>query len=347
MTSRVDEISIVPDTERVPLSEARRRSITIICPIYNEEGTIPIFYDRFRKAVAPLRDRYDVELVFTNNRSTDRSLDVITGIRARDPSVQVITLSRNFGYQASLQAGLSCATGDAVLFIDVDCEDPPEMIPCFVEKWEAGYDVVYGERMDRPEGVVTKALRNNFYRVLRALGDAEIVLYMAEFALFSRQVRDAIVNNQNTFPYIRAEIGYAGFSRFGIPYKRQTRSSGTTHFNFIDMFAVAFGAILTSSTFPMRAAAISCPILALLNVALLFADGGAGPGFWFKLLVALDLFALLFLLCIFGLYLARVHKNVMGRPIFIIDRRLTILNRSSETPSPSTPIASESEKSVP
>ncbi len=308
-----------------------RKRVTVICPVFNEERAIPVFYERFSKAVAPLRDRYDIELVFTNNRSNDSSLDVILALNAQDPSVQVITLSRNFGYQASLQAGLAWATGDAVLFIDVDCEDPPEMIPHFIEKWEQGYDVVYGERGDRPEGAVLKGLRNWFYRVLRALGDAEIVLYMAEFALFSRQVRDVIVNNQNTFPYIRAEIGYAGFTRYGIRYDRQPRNAGRTHFNVIDMFVVAVGAILTSSTFPMRAAAVGFPGWALLNVLLLALDGTAGPGFWFKVLAVLDLLALILLLCVSGLYIARIHKNVMGRPVFIVDQRLTCVNGSLGT----------------
>ncbi len=321
---------VLPEREETSRHEGRRR-ITVICPVFNEERTIPAFYERFRAAVAPLRATYDVELIFTNNRSTDRSLEVIREIIQLEPTVQVLTLSRNFGYQASLQAGLSQATGDAVVFIDVDCEDPPEMIPAFVDKWVEGYDVVYGERVDRPGNAVIKSLRNWFYRVLKALGDAEIVLYMAEFALFSRQVRDAVVNNQNTFPYIRAEIGYAGFTRYGIPYRRQPRIVGDTHYNVIDMFAAAVGAILTSSTIPMRAAVLALPVVALLSVVGVFADGG-GAGPWFKLMVAFDLFALLTLVTTYGLYIARIHKNVMGRPIFIIDWRQSIIN-SPQDPS--------------
>ena len=307
-------------------SDTARMRITVICPVYNEEKTIPIFYERFNAAVASLRSSYDVELIFTNNRSTDRSLDVIKTLRAIDSTVQVITLSRNFGYQASLQAGLSQATGEAVMFIDVDCEDPPELIPLFVEKWAEGYDIVYGERGDRPEGTIIKTLRNYFYHILRAVGDADIVLYMAEFAIFSQKVREAIVNNQNTFPYIRAEIGYAGFSRHAVRYNRQIRVSGLTHYNIIDMFTIAVGALLTSSTFPMRAAALSFPILALINVVLLVLDGSSDVGPWFKILVALDLMFLMLLATTYGLYIARIHKNLMGRPIFIIDRDLTILN---------------------
>jgi glycosyltransferase involved in cell wall biosynthesis len=314
-----------------------RQRISVICPVFNEEPTIPLFYDRFSRAVAPLRQRYDVELIFTNNRSTDRTLDVILSLRGQDPTVQVVTLSRNFGYQASLQAGLSIANGDAVMFIDVDCEDPPEMIPRFVEKWEEGYDVVYGERGNRPEWFLIKKLRDYFYHVLKTMGDAEIVLYMAEFALFSRQVKDSIVNNQNTFPYIRAEIGYVGFARYGVRYNRERRVSGQTHYNIIDMIAAAVGAVLTSSTFPMRVAANGFPAIVLLNLLLLFADSAAGDFVLFKVLVTFDLLFLLLLVSTYGLYIARIHKNLMGRPIFVIDKRLTVLNDPAPPVAPSVP----------
>ena len=153
---------------------------------------------------------------------------------------------------------------------------------------------------------------------------------MAEFALFSRKVREAIVNNQNTFPYIRAEIGFVGFSRYGILYDRQRRVSGLTHYNIIDMIAAAAGALLTSSTFPMRATAIAFPLVALLNIVLLMMDGVGSVGQPFKILVAFDLVFLLLLASTYGLYLARIHKNLMGRPIFIVDRDLTILNQPAD-----------------
>lgn len=307
--------------------QAARKRISVICPVFNERETVPVFYARFLDAVAPLRERYDIELTFTNNRSTDGTLDVIRALRARDPSVQVLTLSRNFGYQASLQAGLAHADGDAIMFIDVDCEDPPELIPEFVGIWEEGHDIVYGERGDRPEWGPIKALRNWFYHVLKALGDADIVLYMAEFALFSRHVREALINNRNTFPYIRAEIGYAGFSRHGVRYDRQARVRGETHYNILDMFAVAFGAILTSSTFPLRWAAAALPAIVLANIGALGAYlWGANPA-WVTGILVFDAIYGLAMVTVHGLYLARVHKNVMGRPVYIVDRSRSFLNR--------------------
>ena len=125
--------------------------ISIICPVFNEENSIPIFYKRLLAAIKPLRETYDFELVFTNNRSTDRSLEIIKNICKNDTMVNVLTLSRNFGYQRSMLAGLNHADGDVFMFIDVDCEDPPEMITDFIEQWEQGYDIVYGLRDKREE----------------------------------------------------------------------------------------------------------------------------------------------------------------------------------------------------
>jgi glycosyltransferase involved in cell wall biosynthesis len=300
-----------------------RKRITILCPVYNEQQAVPLFYERLKKVTTPLASQYDFELLFTNNRSTDGTLEIIRDLRTKDASVHVITLSRNFGYQASLQAGLSHAAGDAILIIDVDCEDPPEMIPQFLAKWEEGYDVVYGIRSDRPESWPIKMLRNVFYRALRATADMDVILYMAEFSLIAANVRDALINNSNTFPFFRSEIGYAGFLRHGIPYKRQGRIAGTTHYNLARMTAFALGGILTSSTFLFRVSAYIWPLLLLFNLVLFGLDFLYSLTLGFRALVLCDLLWLAFLVTIQGLYIARIYKNGMGRPVFIVDEKLT------------------------
>ena len=310
-----------------PLTAARtvpagRPRISIICPVFNEAQTIPIFYDRISAVLQPLRDRYDFELLFLNNRSSDGTLEVLKDLRRRDASVQIITLSRNFGYQASVQAGMSYASGDGIIVIDVDCEDPPELIPAFLAKWQEGYDVVCGIRMERAERWVVKKLRNVFYHLLRLTADMDIVLYMAEFALISAVVRDAILNNKNTFPFLRAEIGYAGFSRYEFAYNRQARVAGRTHYNFLRMLSFAAAGLLTSSTFLMRLAAYLLPVVIALNALLVVSDHPLA----FRALVASDLSYIALLITIQGVYLARVYKNAMGRPIFIVDPRHTYLD---------------------
>jgi dolichol-phosphate mannosyltransferase len=306
----------------------KRKLISIVCPVFNEQEAVPLFYQRLQAALKPLGARYDFELIFTNNRSTDRTLDVIRELRQNDPSIQVLTFSRNFGYQASVLAGLRHAEGDAMVVIDVDCEDPPEMIPHFVLEWEKGYDVVYGKREKRPEFVGIRLMRKLFYRLNRWMADSEIILDMAEFSLISAHVRDVIVDNQSTFPFLRTEVAYAGFERKGILYERERRICGKTHYNFVRMAQFAVGGILSSSTFLLRLAAYLAPLLLLGNAALLVLDL---LDIWekaFHVLVAADLMYLVFFTAAMCIYLARVYKDGVDRPVFIVDWQKSVVNGS-------------------
>src|ERR1043166_6956359 len=193
--------------------------LTILCPVYNEERSIPLFFKRLRPVIETLAGRYTVHLLFLNNASTDSTVQEIERVRASWPETYLITMSKNVGYHASLECGLRNVSGDLLVFIDVDCEDPPEMILEFVDKYEQGYDIVYGERVDREESRAMKNTRKVFYRLLHTLADEEIILDMAEFSLFTREVRDALVNENTSFPFIRASIGRVGFRRAAIPFK--------------------------------------------------------------------------------------------------------------------------------
>ncbi|OGW81883.1 MAG: hypothetical protein A3G33_05230 [Omnitrophica bacterium RIFCSPLOWO2_12_FULL_44_17] len=308
---------------------SKRKRISLICPVLNEEATIPIFYDRLQSVLSPLKNQYDFELIFVNNRSSDKTLELLINLRRKDGSIQILTMSRNFGYQASLQAGMAYASGDALIVIDVDCEDPPELIPSFIEKWNEGYDVVYGIRKRRSEMWLIKQCRNLFYHLLRLTSDMDIVLYMAEFALISSVVKNAIINNQNTFPFLRTEIGYSGFERFGIPYKRAARIYGKTHYNLIRMIAFGAAGLLTSSTVLMRWAAYLFPLFVFFNILVFAFYIAAGKIVSFHLLMIVDVLYAIFLLTIQGVYLARVYKNGIGRPIYIIDPKKTHLDRPS------------------
>lgn len=308
-----------------------RKLVSIVSPVYNEEHSIPILYERVQKAIANYRDRFDFEILFTNNASTDATAEIVARIREEDPSVQLLTLSRNFGYQASLQAGLTYAAGDAIVIIDVDCEDPPEMIPEFLHRWEEGYDVVYGIRKDRPEPWLIKQLRALFYHVLSASADMDIILFMSEFSLLTAEVQRAILSNQTSFPFLRSEIGYAGFARFGIPYRRQKRVAGETHYNLLSMTIFAVAGILTASTFLLRVPLYVFPLLAFGNAGLIIRDVVYGGTAGLRLAVVFDLIYIIGLLNVFGLYLARIYKNGMRRPNFIVNRKASLLNREFST----------------
>jgi polyisoprenyl-phosphate glycosyltransferase len=305
---------------------ADHKLISIVCPVFNEEGCIPLFYNRLQTVLSPLRDRYDFELIFTNNSSTDRTLPVIQELRQGDPSVQVLTLSRNFGYQASVTAGLRHACGQAIVVIDVDCEDPPELIPQFLAEWEQGFDVVYGKREKRPESLALQMARKLFYRLNRAIGDSDIILDMAEFSLLASHVRDAMLANRSTFPFLRTEVGYVGFRRTGIPYDRGRRIYGKSYYKFVGMARFAIGGILSSSTFLLRFAAYlgivvlaSTLLCALVTLYRIYAR-------LIAVTMLLDIMYLIFFVDVICIYLARIYKDGVDRPVFIVDWKRSAVN---------------------
>lgn len=216
--------------ELVPEGDTVTAVLSVVCPVHNEEACVPLFYERLIAALRPLEGSLDLELLFLNNRSTDGTVAAITRLRNADPRVHLLTLSKNVGYQASVLTGLRHATGAAIVVIDVDCEDPPELIPVFVEHWRNGRDLVYGERRNRPEPGWLTGARRLFYRLNRSIADSDIILDMAEFCLMSKAVRDAALDNRNTFPFVRAELSAVGFARTAIPYDRApgSRARATT-----------------------------------------------------------------------------------------------------------------------
>lgn len=310
---------------RVGASAGGRKRLTVICPVYNEEHVVPLFFERFKPVAMELSGRYDVELLFLNNSSTDQTLSAIERLRGEAPWVYVLTLSANRGYQRSLECGLRNAKGDIFAFIDVDCEDPPEMILDFVRHYEAGHDIVYGERVDREEGKFIKFMRKMFYQLVHRVADDDFILYMAEFSLFTAEVRDAIVDERsNSFPFIRSSIARVGFSRVGIAYKRHARIAGKTSYNFMGMTIFAVAGLLSASTLPLRLPIYLLPVW-LISVGLLGTAWLLTGSMWWGL-------AELLLVCSYvgstiafiALYVARTYKNGLGRPNYAIHRRLSV-----------------------
>lgn len=304
---------------------SRRKRLTVICPVYNEEHVVQLFIERFKPVAAELSSKYRVELLFLNNASTDRTLEVIEAIRVAVPWVYVLTLSANRGYQRSLECGLRNAKGDIFAFIDVDCEDPPEMILDFVRHYESGHDIVYGERVDREEGRFIKLMRKLFYQLVHRVADDDFILYMAEFSLFTSEVRDAIVDEKNnSFPFIRSSIARVGFSRIGIAYKRHSRIAGKTNYNFMGMAIFAVAGLLSASTLPLRLPIYLLPlwIIAITVLGVLWLETGS---MWWGLADLLVVSSYIgSTLAFIALYVARTYKNGLGRPNYVIHKRLSV-----------------------
>jgi glycosyltransferase involved in cell wall biosynthesis len=298
--------------------------LSIICPVFNEEQVIPLFFDRIRPVIQTLAGRYAVDLVFLNNASSDGSLAEISKLRERYAPTYVVTMSRNVGYQRSLDCGLRAVRGDLFAIIDVDCEDPPEMLINFIEKFEQGFDIVYGIRADRQEFTALKSLRKLFYRILKMVADEDIILDMAEFSLFTAEVRDSMLIESNSFPFVRASISRVGFKRVGIPFSRQRRIAGATHYNFIGMSTFAIAGILSASTLLLRLPVLILPFwLAVLSVlGVQYAQTGSrGYAASIAVLTAAYLGASVSFI---AMYVARTYKNGLRRPNAYIQGNLSL-----------------------
>jgi dolichol-phosphate mannosyltransferase len=291
--------------------------LNVIVPSYNESVNIPYFYGRARPALEALTG-LDWQIVFVNNSSDDDSIAQFQTLRSADSRVTFITLSRNFGYHAALLAGLSSIESDYYAIVDVDCEDPPELLGDFFKAIQAGAQVAYGIRSTRDEpGPITFG-RKLFYLANKGVADSEIVMWMGEFSMFTRQVRDAILAAKTTFVSIRAEMGYVGFKRVGIPYLRAKRKYGTTHYNLWRMTVYAIASILSGTTFPLRLLLYLSALIAIgFPIAVvIFRPGPIAIG---VVAAVIGLYFVIIALPLIGLYLARTYHNVVFRPRFVID----------------------------
>lgn len=293
--------------------------LTVIVPVHNEGQNILPFYERARSTLESLAGLDEWNLVFVNDASEDDSLDRILKLRSADRRVKVISLSRDFGYHASLVAGLSLVKSDYYAVVDVDGEDPPELLSKFFEAIRDGAQVAYGIRSNRDEPRIITFGRKLFYYANRQVADSEIVVWMAEFSMMTRQVRDAILTPKTTFPFLRAEIGYVGFTRVGIPYLRAKRMHGKSHYNLWRMTRFAIAGILSSSTFPLRfvlylAASIGVAFPTAVGLFGLTSEAAA------RLAIFLGFYFLLVSVPFIALYLARIYKNGVARPVFVVDR---------------------------
>lgn len=291
--------------------------LTIISPLYNDSACIPIYLGRLRVAMKRLEKYCDWQLLFVNDASRDHSYDVALAEMQRDPRIRLISFSRNFGYQSAVLAGLTEVESDIYTIIDVDCEDPPELLETFFKKIREGYQLVYGIRSQRLEPSLIVWLRKQFYNLNKLLADSNVLMWMSEFSMFTREVRESVLKPRTTFPFLRTELAYAGFKRIGMNYIRQKRVAGASHFNILGMTKFAVAGILAGTTFPLRA---------IFYLSIAFGVLFFGGSFAFHGIIEVGAFAALlsFVYMIstipfLGLYLARTYKNVVNRPNYIID----------------------------
>lgn len=304
------------------------KRISIIIPCFNEQEVICQTYERL-KALELLG--YEKELVFVDDGSRDNTYEILAGFAAENPEVKVLGFARNFGHQPAVTAGLAACTGDAAVVIDADLQDPPELIPEMIGKWEEGFDVVYGKRTKRKgETAFKKVTAWGYYRFLNAMGGSYIPRDTGDFRLIDRKVVDMLGNMPEHNRFLRGMTAWAGFSQCPVEYVRDERAAGETKYTLKKMFKLAGDGITAFSArplkLPMYAGAVVTPLsLAYLIVAIVLAALGV-------LSVLHVLFAAVFALIgvcllsmgIMGLYLARIYDEAKGRPQYVVGRTINI-----------------------
>ena len=287
------------------------KKLVVICPVFNEETSIPLFIDEIKKIENKISDKYELNLVFSNNASTDNSLNILKEYSKKYNNIYYLTLSKNFGYQNSINFALKNTHGDLFVIIDSDGEDPPSMIFDFLTKYEKGYDIIYGKRDNRPENFFLKKMRNLFYRILKFSSDDEIILNMAEFSFFTNEVKECLIEENTSFPFLRSTIARVGFNSLAIPYTRKNRYGGKSNYNLFSMFKFAIAGILASTTLPLRLPIYIFPFWLIFSLYLLINNETAN--LYLDYLIYSSLLYIILIISFISIYIARIYKNGLMR----------------------------------
>ena len=309
--------------------------ISIIIPVLNEEKNLPILYERIRKNL----EGFKYEIIFVNDGSDDHSQKAIEKIISKDKNIKLINLSRNFGHQIAISCGIDYAQGDAAVIIDADLQDPPEIIPPMIKKWQEGFDVVYAVRKAREgESILKKLTASIFYRLMRVLSGTKIPLDTGDFRLISKKVILVLRRTREYQRFMRGLIGWVGFSQVGIEFERGKRFSGKTKYPLFSMIKFALDGILSFSLMPLRIVSILGIVTVAILLLLIFYSlyrtviGQTVPGWASTTIIILFLGSIqLISIGIIGEYLGRIYEEVKGRPLYIIDSVLGIGDSRDKT----------------
>lgn len=308
------------------------KKISLVIPMYYEEEVAYKCYERVSNVLKNINYKYDYEIIFINDGSKDKTLEILEKIAEEDKKVKIISFSRNFGHQAAVTAGLKEVNGDAIIIIDADLQDPPELIPEMMELWEQGNEVIYGKRKKRKGESTFKLLSAKiFYQTLNALSDVEIPKDTGDFRLVDRKVVDVINSLPEHNKFLRGLFSWVGFKQKAYEYERQERVAGKTKYPLKKMLKLASDGIISFSTKPLKIVGalgiisiiISMIILiyALISYALKLNHLSAG---WTSIMVTVTFFAgvQLLSLWIMSEYIGRIYDEAKERPQYIIDKKI-------------------------
>jgi dolichol-phosphate mannosyltransferase len=313
-----------------------KKSVSIIIPVHNEEGNLGHLFDRLQKVASTIELKK--EYVFINDGSNDRSQEMLDNFASRNEYVKVISLSRNFGHQTAVSAGIDLCTGDCAIIIDADLQDPPELIPQLIAKWLDGFDVVYAQRTKRKgESVFKRMSASIFYRILHHLTDVDIPLDTGDFRLIDRKVINVLKEMPERHRFIRGMISWSGFQQTYLEYVRDERFAGKTKYPLLKMLRFALTGITSFSFVPLQIASYFGFLVSILSflyalyVIYLKIYTDATIQGWTSLMIAVLFLGgiQLITLGIIGEYIGRISDEVKQRPPYIINQTQNIEPRNS------------------
>lgn len=299
---------------------------SVVVPAFNEQEVLPLSYPRLKSVMDTLGD---YEIIFVNDGSRDDTLKILKDIAAKDSTVKVISFSRNFGHQEAVSAGMAASSGQAVVIIDCDLQDPPEVIPQMAEKWKNGADIVYGQRTKRKgETAFKKLTALVYYKALKILGGQYIPENTSDFRLIDRKVCDTLVSMPERNRFLRGMAAWSGFKAEPLEFVRDERAAGKTKYSMKKMLKLAGDGITSFSNKPLKLPfAVGMTLAILSGIYLILSIIFVCLNTWAFMHI---LFALLFLfvavmfisLGIFGMYLGRIYDEAKARPIYIIQEKI-------------------------
>lgn len=309
------------------------KKISVVIPMYNEEEVVQTSYLRIKNVLEDLRE-YDYEMLFINDGSEDKTYNLLLEIAKENNKVKIISFSRNFGHQSAVTAGIKYVTGDAIVIIDADLQDPPELLAEMIVLWEEGNEVIYGQRKLRKGESMFKLLTAKmFYHTLNALSDVEIPKDTGDFRLVDRKVIDVINHLPEHNKFLRGLFTWVGFKQKPYRYERQERYAGNTKYPFKKMWKLASDGIISFSTKPLKIVGglgiltiiLSIGIFIYSLLSYLFNLNHLTAG-WTSIMVAITLFSGVQLLSIWIMseYIARIYDETRDRPEYIIDKKINI-----------------------
>jgi dolichol-phosphate mannosyltransferase len=302
---------------------------TIVVPLYNEEKVIDECHKRLTATMRDCEGEY--EIVYVNDGSRDKTMEIACAIASNDPNVKIVSFSRNFGHQTAITAGMDVSSGDAVVVIDADLQDPPGVILEMIAKWKEGFEVVYGKRTKRKgETIFKKATAKLFYRTLNALTDVDIPVDAGDFRLLDRKVVEALKTLPERNRYVRGLVSWIGFRQTAVEYVREERFAGKTKYPLRKMLKFSSDAITSFSYKPLKLSILIGGLLSLCSFALLlwvlyrrFFTDATITG-WASLAVISLFFngVILVMIGIIGEYIGRIYDETKARPLYIVGEKV-------------------------